>query len=151
MKYVLDQLEPVCPYGAKRLKSGEIEDLERELDRVSLMYEALDEVGPVRDALSGLKDISGTFSRLRRDGIHVAVQRRARGQHNAAPRSRCRSGGSAAQRPVDQHALRAEGGKSPQKRRELLHDAWPGELDKPVAPRAEQHHLPQAGVYTRQC
>ena len=61
MKYVLDQLEPVCPYGVKRLKSGEIDDLERELDRVSLMYEALDKIGPVRDALSGLKDVSGTL------------------------------------------------------------------------------------------
>ena len=61
MKYVLDQLEPVCPYGVKRLKSGEIEDLERELDRVSQMYEALDKIGPVRDALSGLKDVSGTL------------------------------------------------------------------------------------------
>ena len=66
LNYVLDLLEPACPYGAKRLKSGEIEDLERELDSVSRMYGALDEIGPVRDALSGLKDVSGTFQRLRR-------------------------------------------------------------------------------------
>ena len=66
LNYVLDLLEPACPYGAKRLKSGEIEDLERELDSVARMYGALDEIGPVRDALSGLKDVSGTFQRLRR-------------------------------------------------------------------------------------
>ena len=71
LKYVLDLLEPACPYGVKLLKSmrfyksGEKAELERELDNVSIMLSALetepDTVSSIRHILSALKDISGSI------------------------------------------------------------------------------------------
>lgn len=72
LKYVLDLLEPACPYGAKRLKAegfycgaAQKAALEREMDNVETLCAALaaapDAVEKARHALSGLKDLSGTF------------------------------------------------------------------------------------------
>ena len=71
LKYVLDLLEPACPYGVKRLREEGFyapEDaaaLERELDNVETLRRALetdrDAVLTLRHSLSGLKDLSGTF------------------------------------------------------------------------------------------
>ena len=72
-KYVRDLLEPVCPYGAKRLKEEGFygperrAELERELDNVGLLLAALrtDEARllSLRESLHGLKDLSGSFLR----------------------------------------------------------------------------------------
>ena len=74
LKYVADLLEPVCPYGVKRLKSegfygpDRAETLERELDNVSLLLSALEAdetaVLALRHELSGLKEVSGTLRNL---------------------------------------------------------------------------------------
>ena len=72
-KYVMDLLEPVCPYGIKRLKAegfygpDQREELEKELDNVELLLAALqtDEAPllSLRESLHGLKDLSGSFLR----------------------------------------------------------------------------------------
>lgn len=72
LKYVRDLLEPVCPYGVKRLRAEGFYDaarrdaLERELDNVALLCAALEAderaVLDLRHALSALKDLSGIFS-----------------------------------------------------------------------------------------
>ena len=72
LKYVRDLLEPVCPYGVKRLRAegfyspGRREALERELDNVSLLKDELERdggaVSDLRHGLSALKDLSGTLS-----------------------------------------------------------------------------------------
>lgn len=69
--YVRGLLEPVCPYGVRRLREegfyppGMRAALERELDNVELLRAALDadeEAGmELRHALSGLKELSGTL------------------------------------------------------------------------------------------
>ena len=71
VKYVRDLLEPVCPYGVKRLRAEGFygperrEELEQELDNVSLVCAALAEnesaVLDLRQMLGGLKELSGTF------------------------------------------------------------------------------------------
>ena len=71
LKYILDLLEPACPYGAKLLKQArfykpdEKTELERELDNVAVIVSALekepDKVNAVRHALSTLKDVSGSI------------------------------------------------------------------------------------------
>jgi len=70
-KYVRDLLEPVCPYGVKRLRAEgfyapeQREALERELENVALLRAALDEpesdIPNLRAALGGLKELSGTL------------------------------------------------------------------------------------------
>ena len=75
LKYVLDLLDPVCPYGAKRLKAagffapGEAAALERELDNVETLVSALEQapeaVMAFRHCLSALKDISGSLENLK--------------------------------------------------------------------------------------
>ena len=72
LKYVLDLLEPACPYGVKRLRAegfytpARREKLERELNQIALLREELaanrDAVMDLRHVLSALKDLSGTFS-----------------------------------------------------------------------------------------
>ena len=72
LKYVRDLLEPVCPYGVKRLRAegfyapDQREALTRELDNVTLLCAALDAdetaVLDLRYALSALKDLSGTIA-----------------------------------------------------------------------------------------
>lgn len=72
VKYVRDLLEPVCPYGVKRLRAEGFyaperrDALERELENVSLLRGALNEqdqlVSELRHALSALKEISGTLA-----------------------------------------------------------------------------------------
>ena len=71
--WVQDRMEPACPYGAKRLREEgwyapeRREELERELDNVSLLRFALEEdedrVLALRHALSTLKDITRTLDR----------------------------------------------------------------------------------------
>ena len=71
LKYVLDMLDPACPYGAKLLKtlriykSEEKDELEREQGNVSAMLFALEQsyekVSAIRHTLSALKDISGSI------------------------------------------------------------------------------------------
>ncbi len=78
-KYVRDLLEPVCPYGAKRLKAEGFygpkrqEELERELDNVGLLLAALrtDEARllSLRESLHGLKDLSGSFARCESEAL----------------------------------------------------------------------------------
>ncbi|MBQ4425298.1 MAG: hypothetical protein II882_06145 [Lachnospiraceae bacterium] len=72
LKYVRDRLETVCPYGGKRLKEEgfysprQKEELERELDNVSLLLAALksceDEVLDLRHRLSGLKELTASIT-----------------------------------------------------------------------------------------
>ncbi|MBR1659085.1 MAG: hypothetical protein IJ705_02045 [Oscillospiraceae bacterium] len=72
LKYVFDLLEPVSPYGLKRLRGegfygpGDREALERELDNVGLLLTALkrdrDGVEALRHELSCLKDLGGTLT-----------------------------------------------------------------------------------------
>ncbi|MBO4873356.1 MAG: hypothetical protein J5496_08075 [Lachnospiraceae bacterium] len=72
-KYVWDLLEPVCPYGVKRLNSegfygpDQREELEKEQDNVGFLLEALQSDGfrllALRESLQGLKDLSGSFLR----------------------------------------------------------------------------------------
>lgn len=79
LKYVLDLLEPACPYGAKRLKEEgfyppeRAEELDRELDNVALLLDCLKteprRVDALRDAMMCLKDISGTL----RNGEHAPL------------------------------------------------------------------------------
>ena len=71
LAYVRELLEPVCPYGKKRLREegfyapSERAALERELDNVETLCAALEAdkraVLELRHALSGLKDLSGTL------------------------------------------------------------------------------------------
>ena len=71
LRFILDLLDPSCPYGARLLKdqsfytSAAKDELERELDNVEIMLSALenspDRITSVRHALSTLKDISGTI------------------------------------------------------------------------------------------
>ena len=71
LKYVLDLLEPACPYGVKRLKTegfygpDQREALDRELDNVALLLEQLEaaprSVDALRNAMMCFKDISGTL------------------------------------------------------------------------------------------
>ena len=75
LKYVRDLLEPVCPYGVRRLRAEGFYDaarrdaLERELDNVALLCAALEAderaVLDLRHALSALKDLSGIFPPVR--------------------------------------------------------------------------------------
>ncbi|MBE7002662.1 MAG: hypothetical protein E7425_00040 [Ruminococcaceae bacterium] len=72
VKYVRDLLEPVCPYGVRRLKAegfyapGQKDALERELDNVALLLAALETdetaVLNLRQALGGLKELTGTMA-----------------------------------------------------------------------------------------
>ena len=72
-KYVRELLEPVCPCGVRRLKEegfygpARREELERELDTVALLLEALSADGPallnLRESLRGVKDLSGSLAR----------------------------------------------------------------------------------------
>ena len=81
LKYVLDLLGPVCPYGAKRLRAEGFytperrDALERELDNVGLLLAALDSaqdrVLELRHELSCLKDLSGT---LRGGGVFSEIE-----------------------------------------------------------------------------
>ena len=74
LKYVRDRLEPVCPYGVRRLKSEgfyepeQQEALERELDNVELLSAALTKekilADSLRHELGFLKDLSLTLVRL---------------------------------------------------------------------------------------
>ena len=74
LKFVRDRLEPVCPYGVRRLKEegfyapGQQEALERELDNVELLSAALTKekilADSLRHELGFLKDLSLTFVRL---------------------------------------------------------------------------------------
>lgn len=71
LKFVLDLLEPACPYGTKRLKNLHIylpeekAELEAELENVAVLRQALDQapeaVELVRHSLSTLKDVSGSL------------------------------------------------------------------------------------------
>lgn len=73
LNYVRSLLEPVCPYGIKRLREeglgyggpARAEALERELENVALLISALEAdegaVLDLRHSLSGLKDLSGTL------------------------------------------------------------------------------------------
>ncbi len=71
LKYVLDMLRPVSPYGVKRLRSegfygpDSLGALNRELDNVGMMLSELSSnkraVLDVQHELSALKDISGTL------------------------------------------------------------------------------------------
>ena len=71
LKYVFDMLEPVCPYGIKRLKEEGFYDskrqaeLERELENTALVLDALQSdlraVSDLRHELSALKEISGSL------------------------------------------------------------------------------------------
>ena len=71
LSFVLDLLEPACPYGAKLLNKprfytpSEKAELENELDNVSIMLSALnnepEKVAAVRHSLSTLKDVSGSI------------------------------------------------------------------------------------------
>ena len=72
-QYVRDLLEPVSPYGIKRLREEGFyapdrkKDLERELDIISLLKKALKSdrtvLTDLRQKMAGLKDLSATFSR----------------------------------------------------------------------------------------
>ncbi|MBQ9459416.1 MAG: hypothetical protein IJU66_05735, partial [Oscillospiraceae bacterium] len=72
VKYVRDLLEPVCPYGVKRLRAEgfyapeQKEALERELDNVELLLRALEADEPavlnLRQALGTLKELTGTMA-----------------------------------------------------------------------------------------
>ncbi len=71
---VRERLEAVSPYGVKRLREEgfygpeQREALEKELDNVAVLREALTSDGTamqdLRQKLSGLKELSGTFDRL---------------------------------------------------------------------------------------
>ena len=71
-QYVRELLEPVSPYGIKRLREEGFygpdrqEQLDRELDNVALLKRALEKdrtsVMDLRQRMSGLKELSGTFS-----------------------------------------------------------------------------------------
>ncbi|MBE7007876.1 MAG: hypothetical protein E7422_01805 [Ruminococcaceae bacterium] len=69
-KYVRDLLEPACPYGMRRLRAegfyARRDELERELENVSILCAALDAdeaaVLDLRAALGGLKELSGTVA-----------------------------------------------------------------------------------------
>ncbi len=71
LKYVLDLLDPACPYGAKRLKAEgfygreQREELDRELNNVALLLEQLEaaprSIDALRNAMMCFKDISGTL------------------------------------------------------------------------------------------
>ncbi|MBQ6510132.1 MAG: hypothetical protein IJI07_11715 [Flexilinea sp.] len=72
-QFVRDLLEPVSPYGVKRLREEGFyapdrkAELERELDDVALLKKALESdrtaMMDLRQKMAGLKDLSGTFSR----------------------------------------------------------------------------------------
>jgi len=71
-KYVRDMLDPVSPYGVKYLKAegfygrDSYKELEDELHNIDLLRRELEEnaaiAADLRDALSELKDLSGTFA-----------------------------------------------------------------------------------------
>ncbi|MBP3729531.1 MAG: hypothetical protein J6H18_04635 [Lachnospiraceae bacterium] len=75
LKYVQDRLEPAGPYGVKYLKHEGFygperqKELEEELENVALLIRMLKEQSQqlldVQHAISGLKDLSGTFRNLR--------------------------------------------------------------------------------------
>ena len=83
LKYVLDLLEPVCPYGVKRLRAegfyspADSAALEQELENVDVLRAALDtvpeQVQRLRHALSALKDVSGSLANCR-TGVLAEVE-----------------------------------------------------------------------------
>ncbi|MBR1496856.1 MAG: hypothetical protein IJ617_04460, partial [Oscillospiraceae bacterium] len=73
LKYVRDMLEPASPYGVKRLRAegfygpSRQAELERELDNIGLLREALasdrEGVAGLRQELAGLKELGATIER----------------------------------------------------------------------------------------